>query len=157
MVRFASILDSLAKHKQKAMLTVIVVEFMGIACAVMLKAGAENKSNDEDYQRYVSNREAVITELNRLEVARQEDIKPMEALSAMIMNMPQQVKCRHVTIGNFHNGDWIVMEVESGEKGVVEDYLSVLRKNQYFSGMRIEDIKDGVRVTVPMPEGFRWQ
>ena len=111
----------------------------------------------EDYQRYVSNREAVITELNRLEVARQEDIKPMEALSAMIMNMPQQVKCRHVTIGNFHNGDWIVMEVESGEKGVVEDYLSVLRKNQYFSGMRIEDIKDGVRVTVPMPEGFRWR
>lgn len=85
MVRFASILDSLARHKQKAMLTVIVVEFMGIACAVMLKAGAENKTNDEDYQRYVGNREAVITELKRLELARQEDIKPIEALSAMIM------------------------------------------------------------------------
>ena len=99
MVRFASILDSLARHKQKAMLTVIVLEIMGIAFAVWLKAGAGNKTNDEDYQRYVGNREAVITELNRLEVARQEDIKPMEALSAMIMNMPQQVKCRHVTIG----------------------------------------------------------
>lgn len=45
MVMFASILDSLARQKQKAMLTVIVLEIMGIAFAVWLKAGAENKTN----------------------------------------------------------------------------------------------------------------
>lgn len=156
-VRIGRIIDSIAGQRQKIMLTVILLEVMGIACTVWLKAGAENKANNEEYLQYVDNREAVITELNRLEVARQEDIKPMEALSAIVMTMPQQVKCRRVTIGNFHNGDWIVMEVESGEKGAIEDYLSMLRKNQYFSGMRIEDIKDGVRVTVPMPEGFLWQ
>lgn len=156
-VKIGRILDSLARHRQKAMLTVIGLELMVIAFAVWLNAGADNKADNEEYQRYVGNREAVITELNRLEVARQEDIKPMEALSAMVMTMPQQVKCRHVTIGNFHNGDWIVMEVESREKGAVDDYLSTLRKNQYFSGMRIEDMKDSVRVTVPMPEGFLWQ
>lgn len=136
---------------------VIAMEIAGIAGMAWLNKGAANKDMETDYQRYMANQEAVITELNRIELAKQEDLKPMEALSSMLLVMPEQVKCRHITIGNFHNGDWIVMELEAGEPDILEKYLSSLRKNQYFTGMRIADINDGVKVTVPMPEGFLWQ
>ena len=111
---------------------------------------------EEDYQRYMVNYDAVITELERIELARQEELKPVEALSSMLMVMPEQVKCRHITIGNLHNGDWIVMEVDAAEHNMLESYLSSLRRIPNFVSMRVEDLENGVRITVPMPEGFLW-
>ena len=74
----------------------------------------------------------------------------------MLIVMPEQVKCRHITIGNFHNGDWIVMEVDAAERNMLESYLSSLRRTPNFAAMRVEDLVNGVRITVPMPEGFVW-
>ena len=151
-----AVTEYIIQNKAKAVGAVILLEILGIAGMLWLNDRVSNGPLEEDYQRYMANHDAVITELNRIELARQEDLKPVEALSSMLMVMPEQVKCRHITIGNFHNGDWIVMEVDAAERNMLESYLSSLRRTPNFAAMRVEDLVNGVRITVPMPEGFVW-
>ncbi len=154
--KIRALAEYIVQHKPKALLGAILLEIIGIVGMLWLNNSISNVQLEEDYQRYMVNHDAVITELNRIELARQEDLKPVEALSSMLMVMPEQVKCRHITIGNFHNGDWIVMEVEAAERNMLESYLSSLRRTPNFGAMRVEDLVNGVRITVPMPEGFLW-
>ncbi len=148
--------EYIIQHKAKAAGAVILLEIIGVAGMLWLNYSISNEQLEEDYQRYMTNHDAVITELNRIELARQEDLKPVEALSSMFMVMPEQVKCRHIIIGDFHNGDWIVMDVDAAERNLLESYLSNLRRTPNFVAMRVEDFENGVRITVPMPEGFLW-
>ena len=154
--KIRALAEYIVQHKPKALGAVILLEIIGIVGMLWLNDSVSNGQMEEEYQRYMANHDAVITELNRIEMARQEDLKPVEALSSMLMVMPEQVKCRHITIGNFHNGDWIVMEVDAAERNMLESYLSSLRRTPNFAAMRVEDLVNGVRITVPMPEGFVW-
>ena len=156
MGKIRTLAEYIGLRKQKVVGSVILLEIIGIAVMMWLNHSTSNEQLEEDYQRYMANHGAVITELNRIELARQEELKPVEALSSMLMVMPEQVKCRHITIGNFHNGDWIVMEVDAAERNMLESYLSSLRRIPIFGAMRVEDFMNGVRITVPMPEGFLW-
>ena len=154
--KIRALVEYIVRHKPKALGAVILLEIIGIAVMLWLNNSTSNEQMEENYQRYMANHDAVITELNRIELARQEDLKPVETLSSMLMVMPEQVKCRHITIGNYHNGDWIVMEVDAVERNILESYLSSLRRTPNFGAMRVEDLVNGVRITVPMPEGFLW-
>ena len=154
--KIRALAEYIVQHKPKALGAVILLEIIGIVGMLWLNNSISNEQLEEDYQRYMANHDAVITELNRIELARQEDLKPVVALSSILMVMPEQVKCRHITIGNFHNGDWIVMEVDAAERNMLESYLSSLRRIPIFGAMRVEDLMNGVRITVPMPEGFLW-
>ena len=154
--KIRALAEYIVQHKPKALGAVILLEIIGIVGMLWLNNSISNVQLEEDYQRYMINHDAVITELNRIELARQEDLKPVEAISSMLIVMPEQVKCRHITIGNFHNGDWIVMEVDAAEHNILESYLSNLRRTPNFGAMRVEDLVNGVRITVPMPEGFLW-
>ena len=154
--KIRALAEYIVQHKPKALGALILLEIIGIVGMLRLNNSISNVQLEEDYQRYMANHDAVITELNRIELARQEDLKPVEALSFMLMVMPEQVKCRHITIGNFHNGDWIVMEVDAAERNMLESYLSSLRRTPNFAAMRVDDLVNGVRITVPMPEGFVW-
>ena len=154
--KIRALAEYIVQHKPKALGAVILLEIIGIVGVLWLNNSISNVQLEEDYQRYMINHDAVITELNRIELARQEDLKPVEAISSMLIVMPEQVKCRHITIGNFHNGDWIVMEVDAAEHNILESYLSNLRRTPNFGAMRVEDLVNGVRITVPMPEGFLW-
>ena len=154
--KIRALAEYIVQHKSKALGAIILLEIIGIAVILWLNNSTSNEQLEEDYQRYMINHDAVITELNRIELARQEDLKPVEAISSMLIVMPEQVKCRHITIGNFHNGDWIVMEVDAAEHNILESYLSNLRRTPNFGAMRVEDLVNGVRITVPMPEGFLW-
>ncbi|SFA70725.1 hypothetical protein SAMN05216587_101212 [Selenomonas ruminantium] len=154
--KIRSLAEYIVQHKTRALGAVILLEIMGIVVMQWLNNSTSNEQLEENYQRYMANHDAVITELNRIELARQEDLKPVEALNSMLMVMPEQVKCRHITIGNLHNGDWIVMEVDTSERNMLESYLSSIRRTPNFAAMRVEDLVNGVRITVPMPEGFVW-
>ena len=154
--KIRALAEYIVQHKPKALGAVILLEIIGIVGMLWLNNSISNEQLEEDYQRYMANHDAVITELNRIELARQEDLKPVVALSSILMVMPEQVKCRHITIGNFHNGDWIVMEVDAAERNILESYLSNLRRTPNFGAMRVEDLVNGVRITVPTPEGFLW-
>lgn len=154
--KIRALAEYIVQHKPKALGAVILLEIIGIVGMLWLNNSISNEQLEEDYQRYMANHDAVITELNRIELARQEDLKTVEALSSMLMVMPEQVKCRHITIGNFHNGDWIVMEVDAAERNMLERYLGNLRRTPNFAAMRVEDLMNGVRITVPMPEEFLW-
>ena len=81
--------EYIVQHKQKAVGAVILLEIIGIAVMLWLNDSISNEQLEEDYQRYMTNHDAVITELNRIELARQEDLKPVEALSYMFMVMPE--------------------------------------------------------------------
>ena len=143
-------------HKQAIFVGIILLEIIGIVGMTGLSTSLENGPLAEDYQRYMVNHDAVITELNRIELAQQEDLKPMQVLSSILMVMPEQVKCRHITVGNIHNGDWIILELETVDRNQLERYLSSLRRRPNFGTMRVEDLKDGARITVPMSEGVLW-
>ena len=105
-----AVTEYIIQNKAKTVEAVILLEIIVVAGMLWLNYSISNEQLEEDYQRYMTNHDAVVTELNRIELARQEDLKPEEALSSMLMVMPEQVKCRHIIIGDFHNGDWIVMD-----------------------------------------------
>lgn len=156
MWKFRVLVEYIVRHKQKAVGAVILLEIIGIAVMLWLNDSISSGKLEEDYQHYMANHDAVITELNLIELARQEDLRPVEALSSILMVMPEQVKCRHITVGNIHNGDWIILELETVDRNQLERYLSSLRRTPNFGTMRVEDLKDGARITVPEPEGVLW-
>ena len=156
MWKFRVLVEYIVRHKQKAVGAVILLEIIGTAVMLWLNDSISSGKLEEDYQHYMANHDAVITELNLIELARQEDLRPVEALSSILMVMPEQVKCRHITLGNIHNGDWIILELETVDRNQLERYLSSLRRTPNFGTMRVEDLKDGARITVPKPEGVLW-
>ena len=156
MWKFRALAEYIVRHKQKAVGAVILLEIIGTAVMLWLNDSISSGKLEEDYQHYMANHDAVITELNLIELARQEDLRPVEALSSILMVMPEQVKCRHITVGNIHNGDWIILELETVDRNQLERYLSSLRRTPNFGTMRVEDLKDGARITVPKPEGVLW-
>ena len=109
-----------------------------------------------NYKAVQANQEKVREELDRMSTAKEEDMHVLEGMTILMSSLPEQVKLREITIGDFHNGDWIVVEAVSEDRGAMESYLGTLRQNPSFEEMRIADTDNGVRIKVPMPEGFIW-
>ena len=141
--------------RKRVLIGILGVEMLGIALGYLLMKGYEPGSVlAADYEAVIENQGMVRTELDRIEAARAEDLHMLEALTGLMSAMPEQVKLREITIGDFHNGDWIVAEAVSDDRAAMENYLGTLR--QSFEEMRIADTEAGVRITVPMPEGYIW-
>ena len=137
---------------------VLMMEVTGIAVGCwLMKTNEPGSVLMADYEAVAKNQEIVRTELDRLRTAREEDLHVREAMAVLMAALPEQVKLKDITIGDFHNGDWIVLEAVSKDRGAIESYMSTLRKNPGFEEMRIEDTNAGVRITVPLPEGFIWR
>ena len=136
---------------------ILGVEILGIAlCYWQIRNYNPDSVLKADYEAVIENQDKVRDELNRLETSKEEDLYVLEAMTGLMSALPEQVKLREITIGDFHNGDWIVLEVASDDMCAIENYLGTLRQNPKFEEMRIADTDAGVRVTVPMPEGFIW-
>ena len=82
--KIRALAEYIVQHKPKALGAVILLEIIGIVGMLLLNNSISSEQLEEDYQRYMANHDAVITELNRIELARQEDLKPVEALSSML-------------------------------------------------------------------------
>ncbi len=80
--------------------------------------------------------EAVETELSRIETQEKESRRPLEAMSAMLMMKPEDVDYRMITIGDFHDGDWIHMTLTSKNADSIARYVEVLAANDSFRGIR---------------------
>lgn len=136
---------------------VLMLEVTGIAVGCwLLKTNEPGSVLAADYEAVAENQEKVSMELDRLRAAREEDLHVREAMMVLMAALPEQVKLMDITIGDFHNGDWIVIEAVSTDRGAMESYMSILRKSPGFEEMRVEDNAAGVKITVPMPEGFIW-
>lgn len=85
--------------------------------------------------------EQVETELGRLQLARQEDEHPVEAMSAMLTFKPQNVGLVKVSIGKQGNGDYLCMMLQSDSEQAVRDYVASLSANDFFRTMRIANIQ----------------
>lgn len=137
---------------------VLMMEVIGIIVGCwLMKTNEPGSVLAADYEAVAENQEKVRMELDRLRAAREEDLHVREAMAVLMAVLPEQVKLKDITIGDFHNGDWIVLEAVSKDRGAIESYLSTLRKKPGFEDIRIEDTDAGVRITVPMPEGFIWR
>lgn len=137
---------------------ILVLELVGIAVGWWLMEAYEPEAVlASDYGAMKEHQEQVRVEFDRLAVAKEEDLHIREAMTMLMVALPEQVKLKEITIGNFHNGDWLVTEAVSADNAALESYISTLRQNPGFEEMRIEDTNVGVKITVPMPEGFKWR
>ena len=137
---------------------IIVLELAGIAAGwCLLESNTPGSALATDYKATIEHQEEVRGELDRLAIAKEEDLHIRKAMTVLMSALPEQVKLKEITLGNFHNGDWIVTEAVSEDNTALESYISNLRQSPGFEDMRIEDTSTGVRITVTMPEGVKWR
>ncbi len=90
----------------------------------------------ESHEAASKEMEAVERELSRIEAHDEESRRPLEALSAMLMMKPKDVDYQVITIGDFHDGDWIHMTLTSKDVDAIARYVDVLAANDAFHDIR---------------------
>ena len=104
----------------------------------------DNLANE--YQLAEPQMPLVDTEIDRINLQATEHQYPVEVLSALLSVKPQDCAFKTITIGDYINGDWIRLSIQSSNPASIQSYADSLAANDFFKEISLTDLKAGAGI-----------
>ena len=88
----------------------------------------------------------VDTEIDRINLQANEHQYPVEVLSAILSAKPEDCSFKKITIGDYLNGDWIQLSIQSSNPASIQSYTDSIQANDFFKNISLNNLKAGAGI-----------